>query len=284
MIREMCLRKYVFAFGICLVWLRASALVAQDVVEPLSVLDLVEECDILAAHGLDPGRMSEGVDDDMIVPGLAVPACEDAVARNPEDARLIFQLGRAKLASGDRTAAILQFEDAASKDYAAAYAYLGDVHQFGLGTETNESEALTAYQKAKELGFPAEPQINMMEFNPEMYSVPLVAHLYAGSYSPNNTGKTLQLHMARNYVFSFITSINDECGAVLDSSIMATIYGHRYPTQGYDADTDSNIRVAVMGSTAEYDAQRFLRRHGCEGAVAKKMIASINQTFEKKGK
>jgi hypothetical protein len=85
--------------------------------------------------------------------------------------------------------------------------------------------------------------------------------------------------MLRNFVFSFVSYLNNECGAVLDSSIMASIFSYRYPPQVYDAELDSNISVAVMGSTAEYDALRFLQRHGCEGFVAGKMIANINKTF-----
>ena len=42
----------------------------------VSVLDLVDECDVLAAHPDDTQRMAEGVADDQIVPRLAIMACE----------------------------------------------------------------------------------------------------------------------------------------------------------------------------------------------------------------
>lgn len=252
--------------------------VAQDE-EPLSVLDLVEECDILAAHGLDPNRMSEGVEDDRIVPGLAIPACEDALERNPDELRLTFQLGRAFLAVNRDKDAFALFSKAAEAGYAAAYAYLGDAYQFGLGTAKDADKALAAYRTAVEKGFPAEPQLNMMTFDPGMYAVPLVGALYAGNFSlaspePGDTG-----YMVRNYVFSFVSFLNDECDAVLDSRIMAKLFSFRYPTAGYDAEADARIPVAVMGSTAEYDARRFIQRHGCDGIVADQMIGQINTAF-----
>lgn len=259
----------------------ATAVVAQDEEEePLSVLDLVEECDILAAHGLDPQRMSEGVEDERIVPGLAIPACEDALTRNPDDPRLTFQLGRAFLAVDRDTDALTLFNKAAEAGYAAAYAYLGDAYQFGLGTTADAEKALAAYRAAVEKGFPAAPQLNMMSFDANMYAVPVVGALYSGAYDPAQQADGEQGYMLRNYVFSFVSAVNDECGAVLDSKIMARLFGFRYPAAGYDAEVDARISVAVMGSTADYDARRFLQRHGCDGIVADQMIGQINTAFK----
>jgi predicted Zn-dependent protease len=59
-------------------------------------------CDLLAAHPFDPDRFGEGVMFDRIDGERAVSACEEAVAADPNNLRLAYQLGRA-LARVERT-------------------------------------------------------------------------------------------------------------------------------------------------------------------------------------
>lgn len=260
--------------------LSATTAAAQDEEdEPLSVLDLVEECDILAAHGLDPQRMSEGVEDERIVPGLAIPACEDALARNPGDPRLTFQLARAMLAADKDKEAFALFDESSKSGYGAASAYLGDAYQFGLGVPVDAALAVNAYRQAVEKGFPATPQLNMMSFDSAMYAVPIPQLLYEGNFSIDAQESGEKGYMGRNYTFNFVSYINDECGAVLESKMMVRLFKYRYPSKDYDAAIDGMPSIAVMGSTAEYDARRFLQRHGCEGIVASRMINRINAAF-----
>ena len=120
----------------------------------------VRDCDILAAHPADPERMADGTADNQIVPRLAILACENAIELDADEPRFIFQLGRALLAIGREDEAFVLFLEVSEADYAAAWAYLGDAYQFGLGTSVDGQKAYQAYQKALELGFlEAEAQI-----------------------------------------------------------------------------------------------------------------------------
>lgn len=274
----------VVVFGI-VTFASTTPATSQDALDStVSVLDLVEECDILAAHPLDPQRMAEGVEDDRIVPGLAIPACQTAIDQSPDAPRFKFQLGRALLTINDEEAALEQFREAAALEYAAAHAYLGDAYQFGFGVEIDEARARAAYEKALDEGFlAAETQLNMLSFDPSMYAVPVLGDVFEGGFDPSHSfssefGPEAD-YQIRNYLFNFITQLNDECGAILDASIMSAIFWYRYPQQGYVAEQDAKIAVAVMGSVAEYDTRRFLQRHGCDGIVAKKMIRQINTMF-----
>lgn len=55
----------------------------------------ITECDELAAHPSDPDKVVAGVSSSKVVTHIAIPACRTAVALEPEEARLHYQLGRA---------------------------------------------------------------------------------------------------------------------------------------------------------------------------------------------
>ncbi|MBM4230735.1 MAG: tetratricopeptide repeat protein [Gammaproteobacteria bacterium] len=52
------------------------------------------DCDRLAAHPEDPQRVTPGVTQDAIDYPVAIRICETAVAKEPENARLRYQLAR----------------------------------------------------------------------------------------------------------------------------------------------------------------------------------------------
>jgi TPR repeat protein len=250
---------------------------AGEASDSVSVMDLVEECDVLAAHPDDPQRMAEGVDDDKIVPRLAVLACEDALKRLPDDPRFAFQLGRALLARNDSEKAVTLFQQAAKSGYAAAYGYLGDAYQFGKGIKADTAQARASYAEAVKRGFTnAEAQIEMLTFDPAGYSVPAVGLFYSGQLDALRTNVDAQ---TRNYVFSFVTAVGDECPSMLRPKSVVGFYRYRYP-DAWRAEDDAVLNVALMGSIAEHDAKRFLRRHGCDGQVAGQMAENINKLFQ----
>jgi TPR repeat protein len=241
-----------------------------------SLLDLVHECDILAAHPDDAQRMSDGVADDNIVPRLAVTACESAVNGNGAEQRFVFQLGRALLASGQKEKAVEQFRRAADSGYAAAHAYLGDAFQFGYGVKADPAQARTHYAEALKGGFSrAEGQIEMLTFDPANYSVPAVGMIYGGQFDALRAGDG----QLRNYVYSFVTALGEECGTFLEPAAITSLYLYRYP-DSWKPEDDAAVRIGVMGGVAEYDAKRFLQRHGCEGPVALQMTGNINRFFK----
>jgi hypothetical protein len=256
----------------------STASVAQD----LSVIDLVTECDILAAHPNDPERMAEGVADDLIVPRLAIMACEDALTHEEDEPRFAFQLGRALLAVGREEEAVESFRTAAEQGHAAAWAYLGDVYQFGLGAETNGRLAFEAYTNAVEAGFSfAERQIEQLSFDRTMYTMPYISMFFNGDFEALRTASAREGDRAwiRNYIFSFIEGLEVECGSYLKPSNVSKLYAYRY-LEGWNQEDDANIAVAIQTSIAESDVVRFVRRHGCSGLIARHIFDSINRFLE----
>lgn len=243
-----------------------------------SVFDLIDDCDVLAAHPTDPRRMADGVADDLIVPRIAISACEEAIESGPGDPRFVFQLGRALLNVGREEEAFALFLQASETDYAAAWAYLGDAYQFGLGTSVDGEKALDAYQKSLDLGFlEAESQIDQLTFDGSLYAMPFVSHFFQGKYQAIEAlvDDADERALNRNYVFNLVQTLLLECEPFLEPRNVPALYEFRYPP-GWTEETDRPIAVAIQTNVAEYDAATFLRRHGCDGLIAEHIFRSIN--------
>lgn len=248
----------------------------------ISVIDLVEECDVLASHPDDPQRMAEGVDDDKIVPRLAILACEDAMKHQPDDARFAFQLGRAVLAKGEKEKALKLFQEAAKKGHAAAYGYIGDAYQFGHGAEIDPKSAYENYQKAVELGFKvAERQLDQLNFDPVLFAADHLNALFqsdlerltaAAADASNGVG-------VRTYLFSLTQQLMEACEGVVQPANLLGYYNIRF--KNWSAQDDEKPAVTVQGAVGQHDAKIFLRRYGCAGPVAKHIFANLNKLFEK---
>lgn len=123
---------------------------------PNSILadQFVNRCDQLAAHPDDPRRPPEvsGTTMNNIDAEEAIPVCLEALAREPENPRIIYQLGRAHLKAEDFSLARRHFLRAAEFKYAAAIFSLGALFEFGEGVEKNEKQAAEFYHRAIELG------------------------------------------------------------------------------------------------------------------------------------
>lgn len=243
-----------------------------------SVFDLVEECDVLAAHPDDPERMATGVADDAIVPRLAILACEQSIENDPDEPRFQFQLGRALLAVGRKTEAVVRFQKAADSDYAAARAYMGDAYQFGLGTKQDTAKALQSYQAALKGGFEAaKSQIEQLKFDGSRYVSSTINAIYRGNFRSVRSQSSNAI--LRNYLFSFTHGLLQECSSFLKPHNLVGLYVFRYPS-GWTPKADEDIRIAVQTSVAEFDAASFLKRHGCEGPVAKQLFENMNSFFK----
>lgn len=248
--------------------------------EEFSILDLVNECDLLAAHPEDPERMADGVADDDIVPRLAIMACEDAVLTEPDEPRFAFQLGRAFLTVGRKEKAKEQFERAAQQGYAAAEAYLGDFYQFGLGVKQDTNRALAQYRKAVAGEFKAaESQIEQLTFDPSQYVSHAIAEFYNGNFSAisNQSDKILD-QLFRNYIYNFVVASMNNCERFLEPKSLVNFYRYRYPSDWAPEQEDS-IQIAIQASVGESDSEVFIKRHGCEGQVAKQLFGNINKFF-----
>ncbi len=90
---------------------------------------------------MDPKRVSPGVDYYGINPNQAIPACEKALAVDPTNPRLLFNLGRAHAAAivqgdqraGEEELAGQNIKAAADRDYPAAQMVLANYYWRGIG-------------------------------------------------------------------------------------------------------------------------------------------------------
>jgi len=100
-------------------------------------------CDSLAAHPDDKGRVGTGVVDSKLQFRLAIPKCLEATEAEPEQARLHFQLGRAYWAGKKYDEALDSFLKAEEMAYAPAYFYLGQAYEKGM-PPIGKADAITA--------------------------------------------------------------------------------------------------------------------------------------------
>ena len=94
----------------------------------------VTDCDKLAASPDDPQRKAPGVALSKIKPKMAIPACETAVGKFPNDARFNFQLGRAYSRAKNYQTAVEHYKKSAEQDYLSAQFNLGTMYYNGHGT------------------------------------------------------------------------------------------------------------------------------------------------------
>jgi TPR repeat protein len=93
---------------------------------------VVTECDRLAAHPNDPDRVTAGVPERQVDTAAAIAACKIAVAAEPGNGRLNYQLARA-LGYAGRGKEAATFRDAAVRaDYPQALFVVGYIHLFGF--------------------------------------------------------------------------------------------------------------------------------------------------------
>ena len=85
-------------------------------------------------------------------PAVAVPACEAAVQKYPNDARLKYQLGRAYQKANNFIAAVAQYQKSATQQYAPAQNNLGFMYENGLGVPKDLRQANAWVRKAAENG------------------------------------------------------------------------------------------------------------------------------------
>ena len=107
------------------------------------------ECDRLAASPVDTNAVAPGIEIAGIDHARAVPACEEAIAKYPEVARLSFQLGRAYDAKGEQDRALVHYNKAIQLDpkHAPAYNNRGYVYN----TKGDHDRAVADYSKAIEI-------------------------------------------------------------------------------------------------------------------------------------
>jgi len=93
------------------------------------------ECDRLAAHPLDPHKVGVGVSQSGVDLAAAIPACEAAVAADPANPRLRYQLARMYGYSGQGHKAYPHRDAAVAADYPQALFVVGFLHLTGMNQQ-----------------------------------------------------------------------------------------------------------------------------------------------------
>jgi TPR repeat protein len=121
------------------------------------------DCDRYAASDFDKHSLAPGVPFNKIDPTKAISACEDAVAKAPDDARLVYQLGRAYDANKDFATALGFFRRAADANFALAQVNLGSLYFNGQGVARDYQEAAKWDRLAADQGLaPAQANLGLM--------------------------------------------------------------------------------------------------------------------------
>jgi tetratricopeptide (TPR) repeat protein len=121
------------------------------------------DCDRYAASDFDKQSLAPGVPFNKIDPTRAIPACEDAVAKEPNEVRLVYQLGRAYDANKDFAKALEFFRRAAAANFALAEVNLGSLYFNGQGVARDYKEAAKWDRLAADQGLaPAQANLGLM--------------------------------------------------------------------------------------------------------------------------
>lgn len=100
---------------------------------PVFAVEEITECDKLASHGSDPDKIAPGVSESGMNKAAAQAACEAAVAKDPNNRRLRYQLGRAYFYDGNFVKALPHLEFAANAGGQQAQFVLGYIIDGGQG-------------------------------------------------------------------------------------------------------------------------------------------------------
>ncbi len=187
-------------------------------------------CDLLAAHPFDPDRIGPGVVSWDMDHERALPACEAAVAAEPDNVRLAFQFGRALERAQRYDEARAQFQRAADRGHVPAMSSLalmllyrenpsltdqpvalallrravdagfvsaimayGDILREGRGVARDDAAAVVQYRRAAEMGNP-------------LGQMRLAAALIAGrgvAADEAEAERLLRLAVAQNWIGAF---------------------------------------------------------------------------------
>jgi uncharacterized protein len=113
-------------------------------------LDLVTDCDRLAAHPLDEQRPSTvgGVFEQEINIVAALKACDDAVRQHPDVARFVFEAGRIAHAQKDYAVALRHFEKATGMGSKIAITETGIAYLNGESVARDYARARQLFEEA----------------------------------------------------------------------------------------------------------------------------------------
>ena len=98
----------------------------------------ITECDRLASHPDDPLKVAPGISDSAMDKPAAIAACKRAVAGDPDNPRLNYQLGRALGYSGRGAEALPYRAKAIAGEYPQALFVIGYITMLGLNEQPKD--------------------------------------------------------------------------------------------------------------------------------------------------
>jgi hypothetical protein len=113
---------------------------------------MTRTCDDLAADPDDPMRISPGVNWNAVNRRAAVRACILDLVREPENRRLMFQLGRVLDISGYHAWAEYYYRQAMERNYSAGVINLAYMYLTGRGRQTDQAEAVRLMRIGADMG------------------------------------------------------------------------------------------------------------------------------------
>lgn len=108
----------------------------------------VTGCDVLAAHGRDPGHVADPVTRSTMDKEAAIAACHVAVKADPDNPRLNYQLGRAYGYSGRGEEAMPYRLKALEAEYPQSTFVIGYLYLIGQTIDQNTCKALELWQRS----------------------------------------------------------------------------------------------------------------------------------------
>ncbi len=108
----------------------------------------VTRCDELASHVRDPGHIAPGVSSSGMDKDAAIAACREAVAADPDNPRLNYQLGRAYGYSGRGEDAMPYRLKALAADYPQSLFVIGYLYFLGQTIEQDHCKTVELWQRA----------------------------------------------------------------------------------------------------------------------------------------
>lgn len=134
-----------FLFGACSEW--AAAVEFEDY-DYGRFSQTVTECDRLASHGRDPGRVAPAVSSSTMDKPAAIEACLEAVKADPENPRLNYQLGRAYGYSDRGEEAMPYRLKALDAEYPQSLFVIGYLYSLGRTIEPDICKTYQLWQRA----------------------------------------------------------------------------------------------------------------------------------------
>jgi len=176
----------------------------------------ITECDRLASHGRDPGHVSPAVSSTAMDKPAAIAACQQAVAADPDNPRLNYQLGRAYGYSGRGEEAMPYRLKALEADYPQSLFVIGYLYSIGRTIEPDICKTYKLWQRAA-------------RYRRLAALVALPRHSLRGDFEA--CGPAISPVNLRAYLNEAKAQSNDYYVGMLVDDLLAEV-DERYPTSG----------------------------------------------------